>query len=108
MSLERYKPDHKGTGQLLVAPEMRTLMAAAGEAGKAHAISISPDREPYSAGYIASFEVDVEVQTLAKSRRVTAILVNTAEYAAAVEWQWDHHVLGQTVDFLESSWVPGG
>lgn len=108
MSLDRYQPDHKGTGELLVGPQMHQLMKLAGEAGKAHAISISPDQEPYSAGYIASFETEVSVQMIARSRRATATLTNTSNHAAAVEWQWDHHVLGRTADYLENSWVPGG
>jgi len=104
----RYEPDHKGTGALLVTPEMRHLVERAVEDGKAYAISISPDREPYSAGYIASFETEVDVQKIAGSPRVTGILSNTAQYAAVVEWQHDHHVLGRTVDFIENAWFPHG
>lgn len=98
-----YRPDHKGTGELLVAPEMHRLVAAGAEAGREYAVSISPDREPYSEGYIASFEVETgRTDTIARSRRATAIVRNTAPYAAVVEWQWDHHVLARTADFIES------
>lgn len=104
--LVRYTPDNKGTGKLLVDPQMHRLIGRAAEAAKLFAISISPDQPPYGEGYIANFEVETGLETtLARSPRATAHLRNTSDYAAAVEWRWGHHVLGRTVDFIEH-WTP--
>lgn len=104
--LARYDPDHKGTGQILVSREFHQLVDRAAEAGREYAVSISPDQEPYGEGYIASFEVETGLtDVVARSPRASAILRNTSEYAAVVEWQWDHHVLARTADFIES-WAP--
>lgn len=98
-----FEPDHKGIAAMLVGPEMHRMVRHFTEHGARFAQSISPDIEPYGRGYIASFEVVSGLVTeVAGERRATAELWNTSDYAAAVEWEHDHHVLARTVDEIEA------
>jgi hypothetical protein len=108
MTLIRYDRDIKGTAEVLTQPEMHSLVDRAAEAGKAFAVSISPDAPPIGEGYIESFRVETgQTETFEGVRRAEAQLWNDSPYAAAVEWEYKHHVLGKTVDFIEK-WRPGG
>lgn len=109
MALVRYEPDYRGTGELLVTPEMHHLVERAAEAGKDYAIAISPDAPPLGEGYIASFRVEAGlVDQVAGEDRATARLWNDADHAARVEWENGDHILGRTVDYLENAWFPRG
>ena len=91
----RYEANHRGVAQLLVSDGMADAMKDAALAGQFFAESISPDAPPYAAGYVASFDTDVEVQ----GDRQTGILANTSGHAFAVELR--DHVLGRTADWIE-------
>lgn len=102
----RYDPNHKEIGKFLVGAQMQKLVTKAANAGKAYAISISPDAPPLGEGYITSFEVESGlVKTIARNPRACARLWNRAGHAAAVEWEHGHRILGRTVDFL-NTWKP--
>lgn len=101
-----YKPDHRGTGQLMRTPEMQGAMELACIEAIPGAKAISPDAPPYGEGYIASFVVDGgHLEKIAGTRRATAYLVNTSDHAAIVEAGLDgrqegHHVLSRAMDML--------
>lgn len=109
-----FDPDHTGIAELLVSPGMHEMTRHFAEKGKEFAKAISPDAPPYGQGYIASFQVDsglVENMTKEPGVRAVSNLVNTSEYATAVELGWDvehgqrvnkpgYHVLQQTAAFL--------
>lgn len=94
----RYEPDHAGIAKLLVSDDMGDVMRTVARAGQAFAESIAPDAPPHGAGYVASFDIDVEVQ--GPNPRQTAILANTSDHAFAVELR--DHVLARTADFIEA------
>jgi hypothetical protein len=106
-----YKPDHRGIGELMRSPGVRGAVELTAYAGAEVARSLSPDAAPHGTGYIDNFEVTSEIRNVARTRRWTADLVNTSDYAAAVEFGWDlehgqwadrpgYHVLGQTADVI--------
>lgn len=98
----RFKPDHEGIGDLLRSPGMHDLVRDAAEYGKAYAESIAPDAPPKGQGYITRFRVESGMtEIIAKARRPVAHLVNIDPYAAAVEWEYDYHILGRTIEYIE-------
>lgn len=106
-----YKPDRRGTGQLMRTPEMHGAVQLACYEAIPFAQSISPDAAPYGEGYISSFEVDGgHLERIAGTRRATAYLVNTSDHATFVELgisgdhsatDTGHHVLARTADVIE-------
>jgi len=100
----RYKPDHQGTGRLLLSPGMFDLVNAYADAGMRYAQQISPAR---TGDYKDSFRVEEnhEITMTSKdghrTRRAAARIVNDSPHAPEVEWQWGHHILGRTIDFVE-------
>lgn len=99
MAIE-YKEDFAGISQLMNSAGMVELMRARAEAGKAHAVSISPRDTGH---YADSFEVEAHSHGGPAKDRAEAILRNTASYAADVEFHnKPGRVLGRTVDFIES------
>lgn len=98
----RYEPDHIGTGKLLRGDDMADVVRTVAQAGVVYAVSISPDAPPHGAGYIASFDVEVEIQ----GDRQTAVLSNSSDHAVQVEWgargHSGHHVLSRTIDLIEA------
>lgn len=101
-----YKPDHRGTGQLMRTPEMQGAMELVCLEAIPDAKAISPDAPPYGEGYIASFSVDGgHVEKIAGTRRATSYLVNDSDHATIVEtgvgYQVGNHVLSRTMDALE-------
>jgi hypothetical protein len=95
-----YRPDIRGTNDLMTSPEMVALMAAAAEKGKGFAKSISPRR---TGDYADSFKVETTTKGGPKHNRAEARLVNDSDHAADVEWR-NHdgeRILGKTVDYVE-------
>lgn len=104
-----YKPDHRGMGELLRSSRVRGLVELVARDGAEIARNLAPDAPPLTEGYVDNFEVHSEIRGVARSRRWVADLVNTSDYAAAVEWGWfakqgvghaGYHVLGQTADVI--------
>jgi hypothetical protein len=109
--MNEYRPDRQGTSDLMRSPGVRGVVELTAHAGAEIARNISPDAPPAGRGYVENFEVHSQIRNVARTRRWTADLVNTSEYAAAVEWGWDeahgqwadhagYHVLGQTADVI--------
>lgn len=107
MATARVEFDNAGMSTVLVGPDITHALAAVAEYGKLYAESIAPR---HSGHYARSFEVVAEEIEFSGSRRAAAKLVNTAGYAAAVEWGYRgtatdptnsaYRVLGRTLDHL--------
>jgi hypothetical protein len=107
MASARVEFDAAGLSAVLVGPDIREGLAAVAEIGKAYAESIAPRRSGHYAG---SFEVRADTIEFSGSERAAATLINTAGYAAAVEYGYGgtaaesgkspHRVLGRTLDHL--------
>lgn len=111
MGTVRYKASYPGTGQLMNGPEMQEVLRQVAEKGKAFAEGISPvgnPPDPHPGEYKASFEVTTQSHGGLKGDRAEAQIVNTSEYAAALEWgnsahppfAHGYHVLGRTAGQL--------
>ncbi len=111
-----FKPDKKGIAAVAVGPELRKACHDLVEhKAKPYAVAISPigdpgdRRGPYTPGdYISSWVVLDTFTVIAAMRRVATQLWNMSPHAAAVEWGNDqvgdgHHVLGETLDFLNGA-----
>lgn len=110
----RYKKSYSGIGELMNGPEMQEVLRQAAEKGKAYAESIAPvgdpRTDPHPGEYKASFEVNVQSHGGLHGDRAAAQVVNTSEYAAALEWgngahppySHGYHVLGRTAQALGS------
>lgn len=86
--------------QALTSQDMQDAMVKVAEDGGSHAESIAPVD---SGHYKRSFVVEpAEFTTTKGGRRKGATLTNTADHAAAVEWEQGRHVLGQTLAKLEA------
>jgi hypothetical protein len=98
----RYEKDLRGTNEIMNGAAMQAVLLARAEAGKAHAISISPRM---TGDYAASFETSVRAHGGPREDRAEAILANTSDHAADVEWRnhGGERILGRTVDFLEGT-----
>lgn len=109
-----YRPDNRGTGQVMRSAEMHmALIDIAYDEGIPFAKSISPDAAPYAEGYIDSFHVDgSHYARVAGTKRAVCRIVNDSPHASAVEYGWDlehgqwtdrpgYHVLAMTADYLE-------
>lgn len=101
-----YRPDHRGTGQLMQTTEMHGAVELVCYDSVGFARPISPDAPPYGEGYVASFHVDAgHTERIAKTRRAVAYLVNDSDHATIVEvglhGEVGHHVLAKTLDHIE-------
>ena len=105
-----YKPDYKGTAELMRTPLMHGAVELAAYEAIPFAKSISPDDPLYGEGYVAKFEVSGGTDRIARARRAVAYLTNTADYAVEVELgrlgsvsraDTGHHVLARTADYIE-------
>jgi hypothetical protein len=107
MASARVEFDRAGMSAVLVGPDIRGVLATVAEIGRAYAEEIAPRR---SGNYVRSFEVRADTIEFSGSPRAAATLINTAGYAAAVEWGYGrgatdpapkaHRVLGRTLDHL--------
>lgn len=105
--------DTRGMNQLVNSREMSAMCVAMAEAGKAHAVSISPRSERNHQHYADSFVVrKVKINDPRGGRRAGAVLANTADHAGAVEWGTERagrkpqralNVLSRTVSFIEGA-----
>lgn len=110
----RYRANYQGTGELMNGPEMQAVMRQAAEKGKAYAESIAPvgdpREDPHPGRYRESFEVTAQAHGGFHGDRAEAQIVNTSEYAAALEWgnsafppfAHGYHVLERTAGALGS------
>lgn len=110
----RYKASYAGTSALMNGPEMQEMLRGIAEKGKTYAESIAPvgvppeDRHPGE--YKTSFEVQVRSHGGVHGDRAEAKIVNTAVYAAALEWgngafppfAHGYHVLNRAAQALGS------
>lgn len=108
----RYRADYKGTRELMNSPEMVSVMREVAEKGKPFAESISPVGVPpddsHPGNYRDSFEVTAQAHGGVHGDRAEAQLINTSEYAAALEWRnaafppyaHGYHVLKRTAEAL--------
>jgi len=106
----RYKPDRRGTAQLMRTSEMEGAMMLSCFDAIPFAKAISPDAPPYGEGYIAEFRVEGGRARLAGATRATGRLVNDSDHATAVELgqfgdvsraDTGHHVLARALDVIE-------
>ena len=101
-----YRGDYKGLGQIMCSAEMQELVRQAGLGAMSFAVGIAPvgtpPRDKHPGEYKASFELQVSERGGPKKDRAEAVLVNTADYAADVEWPDGHLVLTRTVAYLAS------
>lgn len=94
-------------------PDLVSALTVTAERGKVHAEALSAEFTK-TGHYEESFELQHEVQTYHKRgrarTRAAVLLVNTAEYAAALEDGWGsvdrppaHHVLARVKALLEGA-----
>lgn len=103
-----YRPDHRGTGELMRSAGMHVLCIDAAVDALPYARSISPDAPPYGTGYVDSFGIDGgNTEKIAGTKRAVAYLYNDAVHALVVEVGTDqvnaHRVLSRVVDHIEHS-----
>ncbi|HEY1176484.1 MAG TPA: hypothetical protein VGF17_10025 [Phytomonospora sp.] len=105
--------DSRGMTQVVNSQAMQAMCVAMAEAGRAHAVSISPRSSREHKHYADSFVVrKVKINDPRGGRRAGAVLANTADHAGAVEWgtqragrklQQASNVLSRTVSFIEGA-----
>lgn len=105
MADNSYKPDHRGTGDLMRSPQMHGLVELVAHEALPIARGISPDAPPYGEGYVEKFEVSGGEEKIAGTRRAVAYLANVSDHAVIVEVgipgrQKGHHVLARTADMI--------
>ena len=119
-----YEPDHVEFAKIMVSPGAARMSRHFAKEAMVFAKAISPDAKPLRRGYIASFEIQSNIQNLTTqypTLRACADLVNTARYAVQVELGWHatgvaraghghdgYHVLGQTAAFIGDPMTPTG
>jgi hypothetical protein len=86
----RYKPDYKGTGELMNGPEMQAVMREVALAGMASAVAAAPVR---TGDYKSRFRVTVEAHGGVHHDRAEARIVNDSDHSVLVEWVDDYHTL---------------
>jgi hypothetical protein len=100
----KYTPSRRGFALMMNGPEIRTALGQVAEKAKRHAVSLAGEFS--DTGHYAGSFVVVQNRSvfLAKHWRASALLVNTASYAAVVEFgrkgKPGHRVLGRTLDLL--------
>jgi hypothetical protein len=93
----RYRQNRAGTRKIMTGEQMAEVMKKRAEAALPYAQNISPER---SGAYKAAFRVETTRRGGPRGDRAEARLINDSVYAPAVERR--HHVLGRTVDQIES------
>ena len=94
-----YQPDIRGTNQVMNSSEMEAFIKAETEKAKLFAISISPHGSERNGHYADRFETSVRKHGGPKNDRVEGELLNTSDYATAVEA--NHQVLRKTISAVE-------
>jgi hypothetical protein len=98
MARIRYKPDLKGTNELMRSAGVRDHLRSVAEAAIPYAESISPER---TGDYKASFRVETTDSGGPRDNRASAYLVNDSPHAARVEWEDGFHVLARVADHIQ-------
>lgn len=110
----RYQKSYSGLGELMNSPEMAEVMRQVAEKGKAYAEGIAPvgipPEDEHPGNYRDSFEVNVQSHGGLRGDRAAAQIINTSDYAAALEWgngsfppySHGYHVLARTAQALGS------
>lgn len=112
MPLENFKLDEAGIAQILVSPEVGTVLLAYAEKALAIAETLSADFAK-TGHYASSFETSVGIESLPVGRAhdaQVATLTNSADYSLAVEYGFEgrsgkptksaHSVLRRTMGAL--------
>lgn len=107
-----YKPSEAGFRAMANGPEIRAALRAEAERAKLIAQGLAQEFR-VTGEYAESFKVEedtIEWRGRIAGPRAAARLINTAPYAAAVEWGYEgrakgpsssaHHVLKRTLDAL--------
>lgn len=97
-----YKSDPAGMAALVNSPGMGAAMVQAAEVGRRYAESIAP-RD--TGEYARSFQVRQETVRFRgrfAGNRAGAVLENTSDHAAAVEWGQGRHVLARAATVIEN------
>lgn len=107
MATAQVEFDDAGMSAVLLGPDIVHALTEVAEYGKLYAISIAPKRTGH---YARSFDVEPGTVEFDRGPRAAVKLVNTAGYAASVEWGYRgtaaepsrsaHRVLGRTLDHL--------
>lgn len=104
-----FKPSHAGFRAMAVSPEIEAAVLAIATKGLAEAVTLSAEFTK-TGDYESSFNVRPTVSQLhtqfGSHAVATAVLENTSDHAAAVEWgnandHKAHRVLGRVLDDLE-------
>lgn len=93
-----YRPDRIETGALMRSSEIADHLETVAKEAQRYAESIAPDAPMTGEGYVASFRIERDEQSIARERRAVVRLVNDAEHAAVVESKT--HVLARTRDYI--------
>lgn len=97
--MSRWDWDYEAFGELLCGPEMQGLM---GEIVARHADVARAIAPEYTGHYRDSFKTEVRVEQTNEGRRAVGHSINTADYAASVEYGnktfQAHHVMVRALD----------
>jgi hypothetical protein len=125
--MARYQPDHRGFAEIMVGPEMTTLVQDYAHRAMGYAKAISPEGERRRSGphtpYRDQFKVtNARTENLTReyhTLRQCVDLANVARYAEAVELGWEaqgvarggkahegYHVLEQTLNYIGHPRIP--
>jgi hypothetical protein len=104
-----FELDRPGIAAIAMGPQLAAaVIDLATTKALPYAIEASPRSAEHHRHYQDSFVVVPGTAWIAAMKRVAARLVNTSDHAAAVEWGSQrtgfegHHVLGHTLDYLNS------
>lgn len=95
----RYKPDYKGTGELMNGPEMQAVMREVALAGMASAVAAAPVR---TGDYKSSFRVTAGSHGGVHHDRAEARVVNDSDHSVLVEWVDEFHTLRDAAEELRA------
>lgn len=97
-----YKPDIKGTGNLMRGKQMEAHLRHKAQEGRQYAEAIAQGFRR-TGDYAASFRVASAGQGAGKwADRAAGYLYNDSDHAVLVEYVDDHRVLGTVVDIIEN------
>jgi hypothetical protein len=97
MAFIRYRPDLRGTNELMRSAGMEALMREHAQRGKAFAEGIAPR---HTGDYAASFRVTSTRSGGPRHNRATAYLYNDSPHAIYVEVKDGYHVLARAADVI--------
>ncbi|WP_027944031.1 hypothetical protein [Amycolatopsis taiwanensis] len=99
----RFELDHDGIGELMLSPDMRSMLTDRARGGAQFAQHIAPR---VTGQYATSIHAEDGGRGGRKRDRAMTVIVASAPHAAAVEWGNRHrrgrHVLARTLDIVEA------